>query len=186
MSEKRSVNIPQYRLLKTLQQGSETNLHPRRSSHPWRSTHPWRSSHSRRSSHTRRHAWGSKGRHSHGRAHARRHPHRTTWWHAHWPSHRWSHGPHTRRSPHAHGRWYSIAGVLSQLATHERSSSGIDQGLGLNFVQTWSKTNRNGANLIFHPLLVIELNILFVLSARAVSLSHTVEKQLVDLFSNYF
>lgn len=132
-------------------------LHPRRSSHPWRSTHPWRSSHSRRSSHTRRHAWGSKGRHSHGRAHARRHPHRTTWWHAHWPSHRWSHGPHTRRSPHAHGRWYSIAGVLSQLATHERSSSGIDQGLGL----------------IFHPLLVIELNILFVLSARAVSLSHT-------------
>ena len=68
--------------------------------------------------------------------------------------------------------------MLSQLATHERSSGGIDQGLGLKFgfVQTWSKTKRDGANLIFHPLLVIELNILFVLSARAVSLSHTVEK----------
>merc|ERR1719462_1051722 len=96
---------------------------------------------------------------THRRAHARWHPHswRSPALHPRRPSHRWSHGPHTRRSPHAHGRWYSIAGVLSQLATHERSSSGIDQGLGL----------------IFHPLLVIELNILFVLSARAVSLSHT-------------
>ena len=129
---------------------TEKYLHPRRSTHPWWSTHSWWSSHSWRPSHPRRHAWCPKRRHSHRRTHSWRHAHWTARWHAHWSPHGRTHRPHARwasharRSSHAHGRRYCIARVLPQLAAHECSSGGVNQGLGLKlrFVNDRSQTRR--------------------------------------------
>ena len=106
---------------------TENYLHPRRSTHSRWSTHPWRTSHPR-------HTWSPKGRHSHGRTHSWRHAHWTSRRHAHRRTHR-SHArwaSHAWGSSHAHGRWYCIARVLAQLATHKGSSGGVNQRLGLD------------------------------------------------------